>query len=122
MKSAILDTNFILSCIRKKIDFFNEIKFRGIKILIPEEVIKELKNLTERGEKKVQEEAKLALVILSKNSFEKISLNTKNVDNGIVKIARENEEYIVGTLDKEIKDKIKNSQFVIRGEKNLEIR
>jgi rRNA-processing protein FCF1 len=122
MKSAVLDTNFILSCIRKKIDFFNEIKFRGIKILIPEEVIKELKNLTEKGGKTTQKEANLALLILSKNSFEKICLNTKNVDNGIVKIAKENPEYIIGTLDKEIKDKIKNPQFIIRGEKKLEIR
>jgi rRNA-processing protein FCF1 len=70
----------------------------------------------------VQNEAKIALLHLNKNSFEKISLNTKNVDNGIIKIAQENKEYIVGTLDKEIKSKIKNPQFIIRGEKNLEIR
>jgi rRNA-processing protein FCF1 len=122
MKYAVLDTNFILSCIRKKIDFFHEIKFMGIKILIPGEVIQELRNLQEEGNKNVQNEAKIALLMLSKNSFEKIFLNTKNVDNGIVKMAKENKEYIVGTLDKEIKSKIKNAQFIIRGEKNLEIR
>ena len=37
MKQALLDTNFILSCIRKKIDFFEEIRLMGIKIIIPEE-------------------------------------------------------------------------------------
>jgi rRNA-processing protein FCF1 len=122
MKYAVLDTNFILSCLRKKIDFFSEIELKGIKILIPEEVIHELNNLAEKGGKTVQNEAKIALLHLKKNSFEKISLKTKNVDNGIVKIAQENKEYIVGTLDKEIKNKIKNPQFIIRGEKNLEIR
>jgi rRNA-processing protein FCF1 len=121
MTSVILDTNFILSCIRKKIDFFREIKFRGIKILIPEEVVKELKNLSEKGNKKLQEEAKIAILILKKNSFEKIALNTKNVDNGIVKMAKENKDYIIGTLDKEIKNKIKNQKLIIRGEKTLEI-
>jgi len=121
MKSVILDTNFILSCIRKKIDFFTEIKGRGIKILIPEEVIKEIKNLSEEGNKNLQEEAKIASQILKNNSFEIIVLNTKNVDNGIVKIAKENPEYIIGTLDKEIKNKIKNQKLIIRGEKHLEI-
>jgi rRNA-processing protein FCF1 len=121
MKDILLDTNFILSCIRKKIDFFHDLKFRGFKILIPAEVIVELKKIIETGGKKFQEEAKIALNLIGKNSFEKIDLNTKNVDNGIVKIAGEHREYIIATLDRVIKNKIENQKLVIRGNGKLEI-
>ena len=121
MKNILLDTNFILSCIRKKIDFFNDLKFAGFKILIPDEVAEELEKILKTGGKKFREEAKIALNLLNKNSFEKIKLNTKNVDNGIVKIAGENNEYIIATLDREIKNKIKNQKLVIRGNGKLEI-
>lgn len=121
MKQVLLDTNFILSCIRKKIDFFHEIKFLGMKIVIPNEVIQELENLTKKGKTKFREESKLALTLLKKNSFEKINLEIKNVDNGIVKFANEHEDYIIATLDREIQKKIKNNRLIIRGEKELEI-
>ena len=121
MKDILLDTNFILSCIRRKLDFFNDLKFRGFKILIPAEVIGELEKISETGGKKFKEEAKIALNLLKKNSFEKIHLNTKNVDNGIVKIAGEHREYIIATLDRVIKKKIENQKLVIRGNGKLEI-
>jgi len=116
MKYAVLDTNFILSCIRKKIDFFEEIRLMGFKILIPTQVIREIKKFAES-----KPEARLALTILEKNDFDKIDLKVKNVDNGIVKIAEKNKGYIIATLDREIKNKIKNQKLVIRGDRNLEI-
>lgn len=122
MKYIILDTNFILSCVRKKIDFFHEIKFLGMKIIIPIQVIDELKNLSETGNLKLRDEAKLSLKLLEKNSFEKVDLKIKNVDNGIVKFANEHEDYIIATLDKEIQSKIKNNKLIIRGKKELEVR
>ena len=119
MKFIVLDTNFILSCIRKKIDFFHEIKFLGMKIIIPIQVIEELENLTEKGKIKFRDEAKIALTLLNKNSFDKTDLKIKNVDNGIVKFAKEHEDYIIATLDKEIQSKIKNNKLIIRGEKEF---
>lgn len=122
MKYVVLDTNFILSCIRKKIDFFHEIKFSGLRIIIPIQVVAELENLSETGNLKLREEAKFSLLLFKKNTFEKVDLKIKNVDNGIVKFAKEHEDYIIATLDKEIKDKIKNQKLIIRGEKELEVR
>ncbi|MCK9595951.1 PIN domain-containing protein [Candidatus Pacearchaeota archaeon] len=116
MKYAVLDTNFILSAIRKKIDFFEKIQFMGFKILIPQQVIREIEKFT-----KSKPEAKLALVLLKNNSFGEIDLHSKNVDNGIVNLARKNENYAIATLDREMKNKIKNPKIVIRGERNLEI-
>jgi rRNA-processing protein FCF1 len=122
MKTVVLDTNFILSCLRKKIDFFDEIELMGIKIAIPEEVVNEIKKLSDEGNKTTQREAKTALAFIKKNNFEEIKLITKNVDNGIVKLAKENKELIIGTLDKGIKNRVKNQILGIRGDKGLEIK
>ena len=122
MKKAILDTNFILTCVKQKIDFLDEIKFMGIRVLIPEEVLKEIKKIKNSGKKlHFRENAKLALKILNKNKFKKIKLDTEDVDKGLVDFAEKNKDIIVATLDRELKKKIKKPKLVIRGKKKLEV-
>jgi len=87
----------------------------GTQILIPEQVINEIKK-----SKKIQNSG-LALKILEKNKFKKIDLGKGNVDNLIIKFAKENPKSIVATLDKEIKNKTKNYKLIIRGKKKLEV-
>jgi uncharacterized protein len=113
MKQILLDTNFILTCIKQKIDFFEEITLIGIPIIIPEEVITELK--------KLKQEQALRLLENEKDKFQKIKLEGKNVDNAIIKYAKENQEIIIATLDREIKTKVKNRKMIIRDKKQLEI-
>ena len=57
------------------------------------------------------------------NKFKRINLNTKNVDNGMIKFAKENPDIIVATLDKQIKNSLKNKNkiMVIRRKQKLEI-
>jgi len=122
MKKTILDTSFILTAVRQKIDFFSELENTGFKILIPEEVIGEIESISKSNKKgEVVENAKLALKILGKEKFEKIKLGGKNVDDSIVKLAKENSDFVVATLDREIKNKIKNSKLVIRQKKRIEV-
>jgi len=84
MKKAVLDTNFILTCVKQKIDFFDEIRFMGFEIVIPEEVIFELKKIQKSGSKlHSRNNAQLALKILEKNQFKKMNLKTKKVDKGL---------------------------------------
>lgn len=111
MRQVILDTSFIISCIKNKIDFFEELESAGVEILIPEEVIVELKGLKQE----------LALKLLDKNKFRKIRLNSKIVDKGIINYAKENQKLIVATLDREIKKLVKNQKLVIRNKKKIEI-
>ena len=42
---AVLDTNFIVSCVKKKIDFISELENLGFKIVLPKEIFQELKDL-----------------------------------------------------------------------------
>jgi len=111
MKSALLDTNFIITCIKQKIDFFEELRFMGFEIIIPDRVIDELKKLKQT----------LALKLLEKNNFKKIILIGKDVDNSIINYAKKNPEILVATLDKELSNKLKNRKIIIRGKKKLEI-
>jgi len=121
MKYAVLDTNFILSCVRKKIDFFTDIPLMGMKIIIPLQVIDEIRKFSRQGRGNIKQEAKLALVILENQEFKRVDLYNKNVDNGLIRLAEKNTNYIIATLDKQIKNKTKNPNLVIRGEKELEV-
>ena len=114
MKKVLLDSNFIITCMKQKIDFFEDLTFRGFKIMIPEQIIRELKGL------KIPEAA-LALKLLEKSKFEKIDIGKGHVDKRIKKFADENSKVLIATLDSELKKKLKNQKVVIRGKKKLEI-
>ena len=123
---VLLDTNFILTCVKQKIDFFEDIKFMGMKIIISKQVIDEIKRIVNSKKKlHFRKDAELSLRILEKekNSFKKINLSNygKNTDKRIKNFADKNENIIVATLDRELKNKIKNRKLVIRGKKRLEI-
>lgn len=116
MRKVLLDTSFILSCVRNKIDFFEDISLMGIKIIIPKEVISEIERFRNK-----KAEADTALALLSKNKFEKISLGKGHVDKKIINYANNENDLIIATLDKEIKEKVLSNVMVIREKKRLEI-
>ena len=116
MKQIILDTSFILTCIKNKIDFFEQLKLEGIEILIPEQVVKELEGISNS-----KIEAKFALKLIKLNKPKIIKIHGKNTDNAIVNYSKKNPNIIVATLDSEIKKKIKNYKLIIRNKKKLEI-
>lgn len=121
MRKALLDTSFIMTAARQKIDFFEEFESMGFRILIPEKVIKEIENLSKSKKLKIKENAQLAIKILAKNKFGKIILEGKNTDQSIIKFARENPRMAIATLDEEIKRKTQNQKILIRGKKKIEI-
>jgi len=122
MKQVILDTNFILTCVKQKIDFFRDIPEMGLNILISKKVIEEIKRIAASNKKlKFRDAAKLAQVLLERNKFKQIDIKGKYVDKGLIKYAKDHPRLIVATLDKEIKSKVTNSKLVIRGKKKLEL-
>jgi len=99
--------------LKQKIDFFEYLELEGYKILIPENVILELK--------KLKKNSVLNFLEKEEKKFQKISLQGKNVDNSIVNFAKENPKIVIGTLDREMRKKIRNSKISIRNKKKLEI-
>jgi len=114
----LLDTNFILTCIKNKIDLFEELFLEGYKIIIPEQVLNEIKKFENK-----KSEARTALKILEKDFYEKPDLGKSKipVDNKIIKFAKENPKIIIATLDREIKNKIPNKKMIIRNRKKFEV-
>lgn len=113
MRQILLDTNFILSCMKQKIDFFEELYLMGIQIIIPEQVINELE--------KLRKESALKLFEKESGKFKKLFLSGKIVDNSIIRYAKENPDLMIATLDRDIQKKIKNKKMIIRNRKKLEI-
>lgn len=108
----ILDTNFILAMIEKKIDLDEAFKelFGVYVLIVGEQVIEELEKISENSENKTvyRENARLAIKILKNNKNVKIvSFNKKYVDAGIVNYLKFEDKNCVATLDRELKRKIR---------------
>ena len=129
-QKVLLDTSFILSCTKQKIDFFDYLKNEGCTILIPKQVLTELEKISLPDMKKAsdQESAALSLRIIMNDIFDNIDLNTvlsplkrKSVDELIIDYANKNPSIILATLDREMQRKVKNRKLIIRGKKQLEL-
>ncbi len=122
MKQVVLDTSFILTAIKNRIDFIEGITFLGLTPTVPIQVIYELKNIVESSKKlKFRDDAILGLKILSRKKVKKIDLKNYYVDNGLISYAKGNKSAIIATMDKELKSKIPNQKLVIRAKKRLEL-
>jgi rRNA-processing protein FCF1 len=129
---VILDTNFVLTCVKEKIDFIlvsEEVFSEKFDFFIPEEVLEELAKISKRkGEKtKDKEAAKLSLKIIEslekKGEVNRIKVGEKDVDKGIVNYIKESypEKFLLATMDKALKKKAGTGILTVRGKKGLEI-
>jgi rRNA-processing protein FCF1 len=109
MKKVILDTSFIISCIKNKIDFLEEIKYLGLKPILLKKIINELEN----------KNSIVGLNLLKR--IKPLNLGNSHADKQIISLAKKNPEIIVATLDKKIIKSLTNKKLIIRGKKKLEI-
>jgi len=121
---VILDTSFILTCIKEKIDFLIARDFGNL--ILPLQVIDELRQLVEKKKGREKNNAKLALDIIETNrtNFKIFELETKHVDSGILNYVKNKEgKIIIATIDKEMKRKLRGRVrfLVIRAGKKLEL-
>ncbi|GEM_PF-404977 len=125
----LIDTNFILSAIKKKMDFerlAEELIDESIDWIVPQDVLNELGNIKDRkGEKTEDKEAAaLSFEILqnlkSKPKIVELSGNNPNIDIKIINYVL-GTDIVLATLDKGLKSKIDNKILTLRGNKSLEI-
>jgi len=122
MVKVILDTNFILNCIRNKLDFYEELIFRGDIPIIPLQVVEEIKRLRDSSKAlKFRDEANIALKLFENHSTEFIDAPGKYVDLGIKKYCSEHPEVVLATMDSELKKSVRNRKLVLRNKKKLEL-
>lgn len=122
MKQVVLDTNFILSCINRKIDFLEDIFLMGYAIIVPQQVLFEMKRIIASKKKlKTREEAQVALKVLKEAEVKSIDLGVTYVDKGLVKYLKDKPEIILATLDAELKKKVNNKKMIIHKQNQLEV-
>jgi rRNA-processing protein FCF1 len=111
-QSVIVDTNMLITCIKNKVNIFEILEQKGLKITIPDQVIQELENIHE-SKKPIKQRtyAHLTLQILEKRTFSTIDLKTTNVDKGILDFAKANPKITVATLDRNLRERLKKSNI-----------
>jgi len=115
MQKILLDTNFIVTCTKQKIDLFEELKglFGFYELIVPEQVIEELKKLAKSKKLKVKEReaAEVSLELIEQSEAKIIELENKgkSVDNKIAEYLNEN-TMILATLDKHLRRMIENKK------------
>ena len=126
----LIDTNFILTCVKQKIDLFSELRkeFGNTTIVIPQQTLNELSKLIIKKTLNLKEKtaAKLSLDLITKNLIFIIDLKNKNVDQGIINYINSNkdESFYLATLDRNLKKRIKNQKtrfLTIRNKKKIKI-
>ena len=116
IKNIILDTNFILDCIKFHIDIRSEISrtlYENFTLSIFNITKKEL-----RGKKYEN----LAMQVLDKMNVNIIESNALNVDQAILSLDKNN--LMVATSDKKLKEKLKKANIpilVIREKQHLRL-
>lgn len=123
MHKILLDSSFIISAVKNKIDIFDVLENYS-EILIPTKVIGEVFNISKsRQSAKTRTAAELALKILElyKKKFTEINLGEGHTDTQIINYAEYHPEVLVATLDKEIKAKLKGRTILIRKGKKIEL-
>ncbi|MEM4605586.1 MAG: PIN domain-containing protein [Candidatus Pacearchaeota archaeon] len=121
----IFDTNFIIACLRKKIEIFENIERinedSNLEIIILSPVFKELEKFSLNKKKKFSDRnlAKIFLQMIKENKIEVkiVESNQKNPDEAIKLYCLKNPEVIIGTLDKKLRKSLNNKILTIKGRK-----
>lgn len=120
----LIDTNFILTAIKQKIDIesvANEIINEEIEWIVPQQVLNELGSLKNSKGVNVSDRdaACLSFDVLQHIKPKIIDLGgNPNVDIGIVNYIMD-KDIVLATLDKELRNRVKKQLLIIRGKRLL---
>jgi len=116
---VILDSNFIISCVKKKIPFIDQLKEKGFDILLAREIMQELKDLRLKVAHDERSAIDLGVELLSKAKLKKISLSHEKVDLGLIQKGKQG--YYIATLDAAIKREIPNRVMISSSQNSISI-
>ncbi len=118
---VILDSSFIISCIRERIDFLTQLAEQGFTPVVPREVLQEMKDLRIRNG--VSHEDRVAIDVafdlFEKEKIKKTSLGSGKVDDWLIK--RGQEGIFIATLDTGIKKKIPKRVVIFKAQNRVGI-
>ena len=122
----LLDTNFILTCAKLKIDFSeiaNQIISEGIEWIVPQDVLNELGTIKDRvGTKTPDKEAAalgFELLQLVNPTIVEFPGKNPNIDMKIVNYIVD-KDMALATMDRNLKSRVNKKILTVRGKNNLE--
>ena len=107
---VLLDSNFIISCVRKNIDFLVELENLGFKVAIPREVLQELKDLRLKWKHDDRLAIDIATQMLDDKKIKKLKIGGGKVDEKLIEIG--NKGAYIATLDAYIKRSVPNKVVI----------
>ena len=114
---VLLDTSFIVSCVKEKIDFIKQLEQAGFVVKVPHEVIEELKDLKLKSDRKTKDAVKIALMIVLDKSVKKIRLGHKSVDDGLIEKGKDG--YYIASLDRVIKHSVEKRVVLFKDKRQV---
>jgi rRNA-processing protein FCF1 len=114
---VILDTNFIISCLEKRIDFLEELQGNGFKVVVPRGVIEEIKDLKKNSKLSMRKRqiVGIALDLVEDKRVKKVSFGAGNIDENLIRKGLQG--VYIATLDNGIKRRVPN-KIIINDAKN----
>lgn len=108
----LLDTNFLVSVMKFRIDLFSELqKFGKPELCVLNLVVVELKKLA-KSEKKNKKHARVALLFIKNKNVKKIKTIGSNTDEEILRIAK-TRNCAVCTEDRELIKNLKKAHLIV---------
>ncbi len=114
---VLLDSSFIVSCIKKRIDFLAELEGMGFKVLLPKEVVEEIKDLRLDSSLEDRTAANVALEMFTKRKILRVTLGDKRTDEGLIEFGRRGA--YIATLDAAVKRSVPNKVVISESSNNL---
>lgn len=118
---VLLDTNFIISCVLKRIQFVEELEGMGFKVRVPKSVLQEMKDLkhedkTSRAERQAID---VAFALLDEKKVRKTRVGGRYADEGLIQKGKDGA--YIATLDRAIKNQVPNKIVIDSATKSLKI-
>ena len=104
---ALLDTNFIIACMKRNIDFLAQLEEAGYKPVLAHEVLEELKDVRQQVKRDDKVAIDLALTLFARRKVHKMKLGHRSVDEGLQLYGKKGGT--VATLDGALKRTIKKT-------------
>ena len=107
---VLLDSNFIISCVKRKIDFLSQLEDMGFRIIVPREVLQEMKDLRLKLPHGDKSAIDLGLQLIEKRKVKKVGIGTGKIDVHLIKMGQKGA--YIATLDNAIKRAVPNKVFI----------
>ncbi len=114
---VLLDSSFIVSCMKKKIDFLEQLEEQGFTVKVPHEVLDELKDLRRDSPRAEREAIDVAFALFEKRGIKKMKLGHRKVDEGLIEKGKQG--ISIATLDREIQRAIPRAVVLFDAEKRV---